>query len=138
MKIFEKKSKNRKMIFRFFDFFRKFSYSFFNENFEIFNFFLKIFDFFCFEKKCLEKNIFFLKKNIYPLRIFPRFRKSHLEDPAINIRIPWRSKRAKSVQDSYLLGGSSCRSRALRVNTGQCDSYGMIIPQNVPFRERTL
>jgi len=35
----------------------------------------------------------FFEKNIYPLRIFPRFRKSHLEDPAINIRTPWRSKR---------------------------------------------
>ena len=59
------------------------------------------------KKNVLKKKYFFFEKNIYPLRISPRFRKSHLEDPAIIIRTLRRSKRAKSAQDSYLLGGSS-------------------------------
>ena len=49
---------------------------------------------------CLEKKSFFFEKNICPLRIFPRFRKSHLENPAIIFATIARAKRAKSVQDS--------------------------------------
>ena len=88
-------------IFENFDFSKFWNFDFpkIQKNILIFNDF---FSNFFFQKKsenvlrenfCLEKNILFFEKNIYPLRIFPRFRKSHLEDPAIIIATLRRSKR---------------------------------------------
>ena len=93
---FSKKIENRKndfSIFRFF--FRKFSYSFFNENFEIFNFFFENF-----RKKCVsKKNV--LKKNWTKIKKymstqnFPKIPKIALRKPCDHYSNPREGETCK-------------------------------------------
>ena len=77
---------------------------------------------FFFAKKNFLKKNFFFEKNIYPLRISPRFRKSHLEDPAINIRTLGRSKREIRLKITFFW---------VALHIGQGQRHYVILAQNL-------